>query len=88
MINEKYYLVVIECGHVGTGRSLEVARYFKDFNPINAYICASIMPRSKKKCNSVKLIKEISYEEYLIGKQLENENLYLNTFKGGNVLCI
>jgi hypothetical protein len=40
------------------------------------------MPRSKKKPGCVKLVETITENEYLIGKQIEKENLYLQTFKG------
>ena len=40
------------------------------------------MPRSKKKPGCVKLVEAITENEYIIGKQMENENPYLQTFKG------
>lgn len=79
-MNEKYYLVVVQCGHVGYRNSFEVTRYFKDFDILNAYISAREMPRSKKKNSSVKTIKQITYEEYIVGKELEKDNVYLNTY--------
>lgn len=71
--------MVLECGHVGNRKSIEITRYFKDYDVINVYLSALNMPRSKKKSDTVKIVKKISYEEYLKGKLLENENLYLKT---------
>jgi len=79
-MEEKYYLIVLQCGHVGRKNSVEVARYFKDFDILDAYISAKEMPRSKKKNTSVKTVKEISYEDYIYGKEQEKSNPYLNTF--------
>lgn len=79
-MQENYYQIITECGHVGARNSLEVTRYFKDFDIITAYNCAQQMPRSKKKNNSVKSIKLITYEEYLSGKALEENDPYLNTY--------
>jgi len=81
MYNLKYYLVVVECGHVGAGKCLEVTRYFQGYNLVSTYLSTLYMPRSKKKTDSIKLIKEISYEEYVQGKKLEKENSYLNITK-------
>lgn len=39
------------------------------------------MPRSKKKPDSVKLIKEITLFEYFIGKAEEIDNCYLSVHK-------
>lgn len=36
----------------------------------------------RKKPGCVKLVETITENEYLIGKQIEKENLYLQTFKG------
>lgn len=79
-MEEKYYLIILECGHVGHHNALEVARYFKDSDILDAYVCAREMPRSKKKNASVKIVKQISYDDYMLGKQSEKENIYLNTF--------
>lgn len=80
MIEEQYYIVVVECGHVGHRNSIEITRYFKDYDIVNAYLCGLDMPRSKKKRHSVKIVRQISYEDYIVGKELEKENVYLNTF--------
>jgi hypothetical protein len=78
-MSEKYYLVIVKCGHLGFGRSVEITRYFKDYNVLNVYFSAKEMPRSKKHSTSVVRVKEITYCEYLKGKEEEKENPYLNT---------
>ncbi|GEQ23409.1 hypothetical protein CBU02nite_39150 [Clostridium butyricum] len=78
-MNKKYYLIIVESGHVGAGKSIEISRYFEDFSLAAAYYSASNMPRSKKKSNSIKLVQEISYEQYCQGKLSENLNQYLQT---------
>jgi transcription elongation factor Elf1 len=82
MESSKYFLIVVECGHVGRNRSVEVTRYFKDIDIVNAYCSALYMPRSKKKPSSVKEVREISQEIYLLGIEEERNNQYLNTFTG------
>lgn len=76
----KYYELIVECGHVGIGRSLEVTRYFEADSVLSAFESAKNMPRSKKKASSVKQVMEITYSEYLLGKLTEKQNNYLNTF--------
>lgn len=76
----KYYELIVECGHVGMGRSLEVTRYFQADSVLSAFESAKDMPRSKKRASSVKQVVEISYSDYLLGKSEEKENSYLNTF--------
>lgn len=80
MYNDKYFLVVIACGHVGKWKSIEVSRYFKSSDVLSCFEAAYFIPRSKKKSDSIKIIKEITEEEYEIGKVAEQNNLYLNTF--------
>lgn len=76
----KYYELIVECGHVGMGKSLEVTRYFEADSVLSAFVSAKNMPRSKKKASSVKRVIEITYSEYLLGKLSEEQNNYLNTF--------
>lgn len=80
-MEERYYKVIIACGHIGHGGSLEVTRYFKAFNTLDCYTSAFHMPRAKKKCDSIKLIEQISLEQYTMGKQTEDENPYLKIHK-------
>lgn len=76
----KYYELIVECGHVGAGKGLEVTRYFKADSIISAYESAINMPRSKKKPDSIKHVVEVSYYVYSLGKLAEKQNNYLNTF--------
>lgn len=80
MIEKKYYMVVVECGHVGCGKSIEITRYFQDSDIIHAYLAARWMPRSKKKESSVKEVRHITLQDYLTGKREEERNYYLNTY--------
>lgn len=75
----KYFELVVSCGHVGKGRSIEIRRFFEAENLLQAYDSAKFMPRSKKKRDSVKYVKEISFNEYEIGKMTEMDNFYLNS---------
>jgi len=81
MNHEKYYAVTVLCGHVGAGRSVEITRYFKDYDILSAYFSAKYAPRSKKSPTCVKEVRQISFEEYCEGKLREQMNPYLNTFK-------
>lgn len=76
----KYYRVIVGCGHVGKRRMIEITRYFEAENLLQCYDSAFFMPRSKKKPNCIKLIEEISFQEYLNGKKEEEINYYLNTY--------
>lgn len=80
MYNDKFFLVVIACGHVGKRKSIEISRYFKAGDVLSCYDSANNMPRSKKKNNSIKMIREVTEAEYLKGKLTEQDNLYLSTF--------
>lgn len=82
-MDTRYYRVIVECGHVGCGKKIEITRYFKANDAIQCYLSALYMPRSKKKPDSVKLIEPIEIKEYLVGKQAEKSNCYLNTIKPG-----
>lgn len=80
IMDTRYYRVIVECGHVGCGKKIEITRFFKANDAIQCYLSALYMPRSKKKPNSVKLIEPIEIKEYLEGKQAEESNYYLNIF--------
>ena len=58
----------MKCGHIGHDKSIEITRYFEDNSIAEAYFSAKEIPRSQKN-TSVKLIKEISYEEISIRKR-------------------
>jgi hypothetical protein len=78
-----YYKMVIEGGHVGAGKSLDTVRYFKGENPVDMFSMAARMPRSKGKETGigVKLVQNVSRDEYLEGiRQMESDR-YLNRRK-------
>ena len=74
-----YYKVLVEGGHLGAGKSYDVARYIKaqDFN----ILCDALnnMPRIKGKgaLKGVREIVLITEEEFRIGKRKESEEAYL-----------
>ena len=80
-MESNYYRVIIICGHVGCGKSIEITRYFIASNTTECYISALSMPRSKKCSDSVKLIQQVNFIEYIDGKQQEAVNLYLRKTK-------
>jgi len=80
-MTNRYFRVIIACGHVGTGRSIEITRYFEADNVVKCYMDAYYIPRSKKSNDCVKLVKEIDFQEYSIGKEDESMNYYLSIHK-------
>ena len=80
-MENRYFRAIIACGHVGARRTIEITRYFEADNVLQCYVTALIMPRSKKKPNCVKLIEEIDFFEYFVGKEKEKDNYYLSVHK-------
>lgn len=77
MSREHYFKIVVNCGHVGARKAIEVTRYFKGEDAVSCYFDAFFMPRSKKKRDCVKLVEIITQEEYFRGKEVERANPYL-----------
>ncbi len=75
-----YFKLVMEAGHVGAGKSCEMVRYFEGDDIFGVLARSRRIPRLKKKesGNGIKLIKEISWREYIHGKGRERRNPYLN----------
>jgi hypothetical protein len=75
-----YFKLVMEGGHVGAGKSYEMVRYFQGDDIFGVLARSRRTPRLKKKerGGSIKLIKEISWGEYLTGKGRERRDPYLN----------
>jgi len=75
-----YYKLVMEGGHVGAGKSYEMVRYFEGDNIFCVHAKSLHIPRVKKKAfgGGVKLVKEISWREYITGKRQERKDPYLN----------
>jgi hypothetical protein len=44
-----YYRAIIECGHMGAGKSVDTVRYFRAENPVDLFSAAARIPRAKGK---------------------------------------
>ena len=75
-----YFKLVMEGGHVGAGKSYEMVRYFQGDDIFGVLARSRRTPRLKQKerGGSIKLIKEISWGEYLTGKGRERGDPYLS----------
>ncbi len=71
-----YFKLVMEAGHVGAGKSCDMVRYFEGDDIFGVFARSRHIPRLKKKesGNGIKLIKEISRQEYIHGKGQERRN--------------
>jgi hypothetical protein len=78
-----YFKLVMEAGHMGAGKSWDMVRYFEGDDIFGILARSRHIPRVKKKeCGGgIKLIKEISWREYIRGKGQERKDPYLN--RGG-----
>ncbi|MCD6326776.1 hypothetical protein J7M28_04375 [bacterium] len=73
-----YFRVVVECGHIGAGKSFEAVRYWRARNVSAALSSASSLPRAKKKSvRAVKSVVPISRTEYVSGLRDESQDPYL-----------
>jgi hypothetical protein len=75
-----YFKLVMEAGHMGAGKSWDMVRYFEGDDIFGIMARSRQIPRLKKKerGDSIKLIKEISWREYIRGKGQERKDPYLN----------
>jgi len=84
-----FFKLILEGGHLGAGKSYDIVKYLKGRDIVAVLTWAFSIPRAKKKESGkgVKLIKEISRNEYLLGKMREKSDPYLNppnrSFHGG-----
>ncbi|MBI3753738.1 MAG: hypothetical protein HY266_06830 [Deltaproteobacteria bacterium] len=64
-----FYKLIIECGHMGAGNALDRIWFIKGENPLAVLQKARALPRVKRKETTlaIKLIKEITREEYISG---------------------
>ena len=64
-----YYKVIMECGHIGAGNNHEKVWFIKGGDPLSVLRTATRLPGVKKKhtIDSVKLIKEITRDDYRSG---------------------
>ena len=74
-----FFKLILEGGHVGSGKSYDMVRYFRGRDIISVMESALKAPRVKKKegGQSIKLIEPISETEYALGKTTEANDPYL-----------
>jgi len=82
-LEERYFKILLHCGHVGTGKFLEVARYVTAKDCVQAFTLGNRLPRTKRKKNKTGTVsvKEITRMEYYWGLLNEATNPYLNIIK-------
>lgn len=75
-----FFKLILEGGHLGAGKSYDIVRYLRGRDIVSVLSWAFHIPRAKKKESGkgIKLIKEISEKEYLVGKKREKTDPYLN----------
>ena len=86
MSNQSYWKVILRYGHVGHRNSVEVARYLAFNEGITLPdVCsfASQMP-GVKNSRPISYAKKVDYSEYLIGKEAEVSNLFLQKLMSFN----
>jgi hypothetical protein len=74
------FKLILEGGHLGAGKSYDVVRYFRGKDIVSVLTWAFHIPRVKKKESGkgIKMIREISKKEYVLGKMKERKDPYLN----------
>jgi len=75
-----FFKLILEGGHLGAGKSYDIVKYLRGRDIVAVLSWAFHIPRAKKKESGkgIKLIKEISKNEYLLGKMREKNDPYLN----------
>ena len=77
-INNKYYKVVCKCGHVGRKFYIPIAFAVKAENGREAAFKARYIPRVKRQHKDAVLeVNELSYDEYLLLMQYNDNDPYL-----------
>jgi len=78
-----YFKLILESGHVGSGKSLEKVRYFTGRDPVDVFNTAARLPRVKGKewGTGVKSVQSISREEYIRGVRESTDDPYFETRK-------
>ncbi len=75
---KKYYAVTTRCGHVRRGKYIEVTFAIIAESGKDAAAIGRAMPRVKRhNPNAIVDVVELSYEEYLLLKEDNNNNPYL-----------
>lgn len=86
MSNHSYWKVILRYGHVGQRNSVEVARYLAfDAEVTLPDVCffASQMP-GVKNSRPISYARKVVYSEYLVGKEREGSNLFLQKLMSFN----
>jgi len=80
-----FFKLILEGGHLGAGKSYDIVKYLKGRDILAVLSWAFNIPRVKKKESGkgIKLIKEISKQEYMLGKMRERRDPYLYPPKRG-----
>jgi hypothetical protein len=75
-----FFKLILEGGHLGAGKSYDIVRFLRGRDIVSVLSWAFFIPRAKKKESGkgIKLIKEISEKEYMVGKKREKTDPYLN----------
>jgi len=77
-----YWKVVCKYGHVGIGKEVSVARHLRlplGTTLLDVLEVAENMPGVKNK--GIYLGKKITFDEFSVGRQDEEQNFYLNNLK-------
>ncbi|OGQ77063.1 MAG: hypothetical protein A2235_05715 [Deltaproteobacteria bacterium RIFOXYA2_FULL_42_10] len=76
----QYFEIILENGHMGAGNGYEVRRYFRGKNILSIISKIKYIPRVKKKhtTTAVKFVRAINREDYIKGKVMEYDDLYLS----------
>lgn len=77
-MKNNFYKVILRYGHVGKRKEVSVARYLSCENTMKITDVVDLalqMPGVKN--NGISEISPINYESYIMGKEEEKDNLYL-----------
>ncbi len=72
-----YIKAVFRAGHVGLGKHYEMTRYLEVNELTEVLTLAKTMPRVKKRKGLLSCC-EITWDQYLAGKEIESKDPYLN----------
>ncbi|MFJ1627914.1 hypothetical protein [Marinilactibacillus psychrotolerans] len=90
MLEQSYWKVVLRYGHIGQRNEVFVARYLafnEEVSLLDVCETAKQMP-GVKHSKLVSFAKEIDYSEYLVGKESEKENFYLQKLMTYNPIVL
>ena len=73
-----YFKVLMEMGHVGSGKSFEITRFFEADNAVSLLSLLKSYPALKSKHNgaAIKLIEPASKEDFEKGQFMQQDTLY------------